>query len=234
MIARHLNPKEKMAHPPAQCKRCGAISPATSILLNNASNTGFYDLQVQDCDVCGGPRFVLDGAYDAFGDVLTLLSGPKATYDALLKAANVARDSKAAGESVEKTIERVSEYLPAFANLKGKAGTALAAIAFWALTYAATKLVDVHLDPLIKKPDITPAQLSAVVTDSVEKALQAREEAAKKARVSEPPPRPVAPISVAPTSAAPVVQPPQPKFPKSMEKLQRDLRERYRHKGRKG
>ncbi|MCT8178130.1 hypothetical protein [Variovorax sp. CY25R-8] len=174
------------------------------------------------CPRCGLQADIQDGDYSLENDVLEYLSGPGVTFDALRAAAEIVRSSQAAGESPERTIERAAVAIPALSKLKGKARSTVAWIALTALAYLGGKFADKWVDPLVKPPEMKPAELQAIVKDALEQALKQRADAAAKAGIVDPSP------SAAPSPPAPRDgEVGAPRFPKSMEKLQRQMRERY-------
>lgn len=211
-------------YPPALCRSCRRIVPAYGFSLENSRSISFQGISGGPCQYCGGTWDVLDGVYDAVGPVLSILSGPDSTYEALMAAAAIVERSKAAGESEAKTVERVAEVLPSIKKLRGPLKGFLVAAAFWAITYAANKVADLAVDPLLKKPDITSAQYQQVLRDAAEHGARAYEEAARKASVA-PSPGSATPPPHPKTGQLP------PRFPKSMEKLASESKKRYRYQG---
>lgn len=69
-----------------------------------------------------------DGTYDFTGDEVRLVSGPKSTADLLRELAQVVKDSVAAGEAPEKTIERIGEIDRRLLRFRKYAGPTLIAI----------------------------------------------------------------------------------------------------------
>lgn len=211
--------QEPVLHPPALCRSCGKLFPATSISLSDSRNITFQDVSSGPCPSCGGTGDVLNGTYDAMNDVLKLLAGPDSTFDILRKAAAIVQESRAAGESPEQAVERVAAALPQFASFRDRAGL----VGKWlAVTVLAALAQKVLVDPFFeKKPEVTKAEIRTIVGDEIEKALMAREAAAKQACIVEP--------ALAPRTAvsSPKAQPPQARFPKSMQKLQQALKQRY-------
>lgn len=72
---------------------------------------------VVDCPRCGSIAKVLDGTYSFLDETVRLLSGPSSTIEALSKIAKTIKDSVAAGESSERTFDRVKEHAPWLTNL---------------------------------------------------------------------------------------------------------------------
>lgn len=100
-----------VSHPPAKCRSCGKVHPATAFAMENSFGISFSGCQVA-CPFCGSISDVLDGTYDFYGDVVKLLSGPESTISVLKQLAQTVKDSVAAGESAEKTVERITEIAP--------------------------------------------------------------------------------------------------------------------------
>lgn len=121
----------------------------------------------------------LKGDYVMNSDRASLLSGPESSWEALKELAQVVRDSVAAGESPEKTVERAAEFLPWLSGWKGDlAKFALGALATWALT----KPLDHVYDSVTKE---SPAVIEQQLEDA---AIRALEEAKRRGLFVQPPP----------------------------------------------
>lgn len=210
-----------MSHPPAKCRNCSEIFPALGYRIENSHNISFFGNSYSPCPYCGGTADVLDGVYDFVGNAVKLVSGPATTWEALRSAAKIISDSQAAGESAEKTLERASEILPSLRNLKGKVQSLLLAAVF----YAITKLADHYVDPLLDPPELTPAVIQTIVQDAVAEGLRRHDAAAKAAKISKVPTDQTLNTPSVKTSSD--MEPIPPQFPKSMEKLLRQMAERY-------
>ena len=213
-----------MPSPPAKCRQCSMVFPAPGFFFSNSTNITLKGTSGSPCPYCGGFYDILDGVYDFVGDAITLLSGPDATLQVLRRAAIIVRDSQAAGESPEKTVERVAEILPGFERAKGYARSFAVGVALWALQYAAGKMADVHVDPLMGKDAPPPVEISAVIKDAVEQAMKARDDAALHAGIAQ---RRLEKSPTVTSGLAGKVNPTGPQFPKSIAKLQSDLNKRY-------
>lgn len=218
-------------HPPAKCRSCGMVGPAFGFAMQNSRSISFKGCTDGPCPNCGGTRDVLDGVYDAVGPVLTLLSGPATTFEVLKRAAMVVRDSREAGESEEKTIERVAEILPSFKKFKGQASKVTVWLALTALTYLGGKFADKVVDPLLKGEDKTQLEIHAMLKDAAEHAQKQRELAAQRAGVQEPS-LPGSSSRSRPTQSgtARKGEPIKPQFPKSMAKVEREWNKSHPYK----
>lgn len=103
-------------HPPGQCDSCGLVFPVTMIVGGEGAQISFANCLV-GCPRCGSNAKILDGTYSFLGETVKLLSGPSSTIETLTKIAKAVSDSVAAGESAERTFDRVKEFAPWLANL---------------------------------------------------------------------------------------------------------------------
>lgn len=156
-------------HPPAKCSNCGLVFHATAIAVSDSINVMITGSR-QSCPQCGHMASIGDGVYDFIGDKVTLTSGPESTADMLRALAQTVRDSIAAGESPEKTVERAAEFLPWLSGWKGR----LAATAFNILVgWAGGKMLDKAFDsPPPEPPAITLQELKDAFREELEKAKQ--------------------------------------------------------------
>lgn len=153
-------------HPPAKCRSCGLVHPATAFSADNSFETSFEECVVS-CPRCGSDSDVLTGVYNFYSNTVELVSGPPSTIAIFQELARVVNASVAAGESPEKTLERASEFLPWLrSGLKGK----VAATAFAVLAYFAGKAADPYVDPLFNKPEITIEQVEEVMRKAIKDA----------------------------------------------------------------
>jgi hypothetical protein len=184
--------------------------------FSNSTGISFAGCTDGPCPKCGGELEVLDGTYDFIGqEAVRLLAGPETTLAALRKAAQVAADSQAAGESAEKTASRLAEILPSFKKLVANPlGKAAIGVALFALQYLGEKALDRYFDGAAE-PALSAVQLEQVVKGAVEQALAARDAAAEKAGVAFP------------AQASPGRAMSEVPFPNSLSFLQRDFQERY-------
>lgn len=114
-------------HPPAKCGKCGLVFHATGIAVSNSTNVTMTG-NSQSCPRCGHMANIGDGVYDFIGDRVKLIDGPPATIEMLEALAQTVRDSIAAGEAPEKTIERIGAIDPRILRFKKFAGAAVLAI----------------------------------------------------------------------------------------------------------
>lgn len=167
-------------HPPAQCSNpeCKLIFPCTDYSMSNSIGISFAGC-TGICPNCGSIATVGDGTYDFIGNQVSLISGPDSTVEMLKALARTVRDSVAAGESPEKTVERAAEFLPWLNGWKGDlAKFALGALATWALT----KPLDHVYDSVVKE---SPAVIEQQLEDA---AIRALEEAKRRSLFVQPPP----------------------------------------------
>lgn len=206
----------------AVCDGCGLTFETESLATGSDGTRIVYEDCVTNCPKCGGDARILDGTYGFVNEVVAFLSGPGATVDLLRAAGVIARDSVAAGESAAKTFERAAEILPSLRKLQTTLGAAAVPAVIWTLSYIATKAVDYVVDPLLESK--SEVQVEALVKDAVQKALDAREAAAREAGIQHSPAEPVPALKLAPK-----LEPRGPHFPKTMEKLQSEMAKRYGH-----
>lgn len=213
-----------MWNPPALCRNCGQLSNGPGFQLAGNIQIKFQNSRSR-CPYCGGVADILDGTYGGTDEILSLLSGPQSTIDILRRAAQVVRDSQAAGETAEQTATRVAEVLPGFDAFKAMAGKKAISILFWLLGAVATKeLVDPALDYMQgREAPVTVVQMKEIFKNEMGKALA---EERKEAEAKQP-------ISTVPPLRRPPQQfdPAAPHFPKAMEKLQGDLAKRHPYQG---
>lgn len=169
---------------PARCSKCkklGYITNAVEIdgqanrvaqyaAAGKIAGAMFIDCTfISKCE-CGGDMVSLEGDYVMNSDRASLLYGPESSWEALKELAQVVRDSVAAGESPEKTVERAAEFLPWLSGWKGK----LAIYAFNILVgWAGGKALDKAFDSTPPEPPaITLQQLKDAFREELEKAKQ--------------------------------------------------------------
>lgn len=207
-----------MQHPVAKCQNpaCAAVFPCTAFAISNSRNVRFSGVQT-NCPECGGVANVLDGTFDFVGDTIRLLSGPQATIDVLQQVAQVIRDSLAAGETAEKTFDRVTQVAPWLSSLK-KVAKSQAVNLIWAglsmiAGYEYTQYRDSQ-NAAQKREDQV-----AVYMDAARRDREAQEWLEFQSRMKEPLPAP--PPITAPHSTDLVQRTAQesPKFPNTMAKL---------------
>lgn len=156
-------------HPPAKCSNCGLVFHATAIAVSDSINVTITDSR-QSCPQCGHMASIGDGVYDFIGDKVTLTSGPESTAEMLRALAQTVRDSIAAGEAPEKTVERAAEFLPWLKSWKGALAIQAAGLLInWAGSKALDKIFD---SPPPEPPAITLQQLKDAFREELEKAKQ--------------------------------------------------------------
>lgn len=158
---------------PARCEACQKLTYVSGMFSGSDSDpsfiTGCSMTFVGACS-CGGDLTVLQGDYKYGTDKADLLSGPASSWEALKELAQVVRDSVAAGESPEKTVERAAEFLPWLKSWKGAlAIQAVGLLINWAGSKALDKIFD---SPPPEPPAITLQQLKDAFREELEKAKQ--------------------------------------------------------------
>lgn len=157
--------------PPAKCTnpRCGHVFSVRAIFIGNATNISFLGSKT-NCPKCNHVALIGDGTYDFVKGEVSLIDGPASTAEMLRILAQTVRDSIAAGEAPEKTVERAAEFLPWLSGWKGK----LAIHAFNILVgWAGGKALDKAFDsPPPEPPAITLQQLKDAFREELEKAKQ--------------------------------------------------------------
>ncbi|WP_120966821.1 hypothetical protein [Comamonas sp. lk] len=119
---------------------------------------------------CGGNFVVLNEEYVFHNDVATVTKGSIEDRELLARLLQVVRESVAAGETPEQTVERAAEFLP---WLRGKLSQPVVIFAIsWLTQYAGNKALDSVVDPYIKKPDITIEQIERSLRNAVEEAIR--------------------------------------------------------------
>lgn len=156
-------------HPPAKCGNCGLVFNATGIAATNSTNITIIGGR-HSCPRCGHMANIGDGVYNFMGDRVKLIDGPPATIEMLQALARTVRDSVAAGEAPEKTVERAAEFLPWLKSWKGALAIQAAGLLInWAGSKALDKIFD---SPPPEPPAITLQQLKDVFREELEKAKQ--------------------------------------------------------------
>jgi len=155
-----------IAHPPAKCRSCGQIVPATSVGIRNSSNITISGSQ--RCPRCGGVCDILEGTYNAVDDVLQLISGPASTLEALKALAESLSASRAEGRSPEEAIKKASAISPTLDGIAKRFPWA-STWAFLSLVVAAAQLVvSLQQPPQFTREDA--AKLFAVAAAEMKKA----------------------------------------------------------------
>lgn len=126
---------------PAVCDRCGTFFPS-GIAVENASNVSLRNNKSGPCPNCGGLGSVLDGTFDARGNVLSLISGPDITVLHLQRLRDILEAGEKKGRSPSAVAKQIEREIPALksvahfvrnqgkkTNLVDVAGLVLAAIA---------------------------------------------------------------------------------------------------------
>jgi hypothetical protein len=188
------------------------------------------------CPACGRQARILDGEYRMDDDIVTFLTGPQATIDTLIAAGLAIRKAKEQGKSDEEALHEAAAVLPILDTLKGPAQRLLRDLAIGTLLYIAGKFADPYIEPMVKQALQDPARQAQIVREAADHATAQRERAATRAGVVEQSDEAHSPsLKITPTMQfPPQARPRGPQFPHSMEKLQRDLAQRYGYQKRQG
>ena len=95
---------------PGRCNRCGKLGYASNGMQGpDRGFSGFSGITMihQGSCPCGGDMVTLEGDYRVSAHQAQLISGPPSSWQALKELTQVLKDSVAAGEAPEKTIERI-------------------------------------------------------------------------------------------------------------------------------
>lgn len=193
----------------ARCSTCQGIFPVRNFISGNAGSVSLAGNKISPCPICGiGPGLILDGKYSLIDDVAKLISGPRATWEALQEFTRVVKASVEAGESPDKTIERAQAFLPGLANFRNQ----WAKYAVGGLIWLASQLASIKLAQELTPAPATFEQVSALVSESERRILKAIED-------SKEPVSPQQPAQPGRMSTRQDLQPLRIEFPIAMRKL---------------
>jgi len=193
--------------PPAKCTNPGCLYVFSDpdISIEGGIKVSFSKSKTR-CPRCGHIALFGDGTYDFVDGEVSLINGPASTAEMLGILAQTVRDSIAAGEAPEKTVERAAEFLPWLSGWKGDlAKFALGALATWALT----KPLDHAYDSVMKE---SPAVIEQQLEDAATRALK---EAKRRGLFVQPAP----PTPASRPSPSPKIHPMLIEFPITAQKL---------------
>lgn len=154
----------------AKCNQCDSIREVRNAFGGDGGGIiRMSGVKVGDCP-CGGSFIVLGDEYVFHNDVATLTQGSIEDRELLTRLIQVVRDSVAAGEAPEKTVERAAELLPSLRNSK------VSQFAAWfcsmLMHYVPGKALDMAIDPYLNKPAITIEQFEESLSKAFEEAIQ--------------------------------------------------------------
>ncbi len=99
----------------ALCDSCGAVFPS-GIRMSNARHVTLAGNRIQ-CPRCGAMARIPDGVFNAVGDTLELLSGPRRTYRDLDRIAAVLEQARSGRLSPQEAADLVRQEVPELQKL---------------------------------------------------------------------------------------------------------------------
>lgn len=154
----------------AKCNKCGSIGESKSAFGGDGGGIiRMTGASIGNCQ-CGGSFIVLGDEYVFNENVATLTKGSIEDRELLARLLKVVRDSVAAGEAPEKTVERAAELLPSLRN--SKASHFAAWVCGFIMNYVPGKALDMAIDPYLNKPTVTIEQFEESLNKAFEEAIQ--------------------------------------------------------------
>lgn len=220
-----------MGHPPAKCRRCGAVVAATGIeLAPGSQQTTLIGGTFGPCPHCGGLCDILDGVYDGEVGAVRLISGPQATIDTLIQAGLLFQQARSAGRSEDEAIAEAASVLPSLRQLQGKVPPWVRQTVLGILLLVAQNRINHFLDEVFDgQSALTPAVAETIERKFHELQQRQRREAADRAGVRDSNQADSAPDL---KLSREFPKPPSKITFRSLERLHRETIQRYRERER--